>query len=60
MLLITIIFEYKSNGDENKRLSMKKYLEEIQLYLKDINSLILGKKLWYMEILIRCNAFKEW
>ena len=46
MLLITIIFEYKSNGDENKRLSMKKYLEEILLYLKDINSLILGKKLW--------------
>ena len=60
MLLITIIFEYKGNGDENKRLSMKKYLEEILLYLKDINSLILGKKLWYMEILIRCNAFKEW
>lgn len=60
MLLITIIFEYKGTGDENKRLSMKKYLEEIQLYLKDINSLILGKKLWYMEILIRCNAFKEW
>ena len=46
MLLITIIFEYKGNGDENKRLSMEKYLEEIQLYLKDINSLILGKKLW--------------
>lgn len=46
MLLITIIFEYKGTGDENKRLSMKKYLEEIQLYLKDINSLILGKKLW--------------
>ena len=46
MLLITIIFEYKGNSGENKRLSMKKYLEEIQLYLKDINSLILGKKLW--------------
>lgn len=60
MLLITIIFEYKGNSGENKRLSMKKYLEEIQLYLKDINSLILRKKLWYMEILIRCNAFKEW
>lgn len=60
MLLIIIIFEYKGNSGENKRLSMKKYLEEIQLYLKDINSLILRKKLWYMEILIRCNAFKEW
>lgn len=60
MLLITIIFEYKGNSGENKRLSMKKHLEEIQLYLKDINSLILRKKLWYMEILIRCNAFKEW
>ena len=45
MLLITIIFEYKGTGDENKRLSVKKYLEEIQLYLKDINSLIRGKKL---------------
>lgn len=60
MLLITIIFEYKGNSGENKRLSMKKHLEEIQLYLKDMNSLILRKKLWYMEILIRCNAFKEW
>ena len=28
--------EYENNGDRNKTLSIKKYLDEIKLYLKDI------------------------
>ena len=28
--------EYENNGDRNKTLSLKKYLDEIKLYLKDI------------------------
>ena len=31
--------EYKSNGDRNKTLSVKEYLNKIIPYLKDINSL---------------------
>ena len=64
MLLITIIFECKSNCD--KRLSMKKYLEEIKPYLKDMNSLK-NSGTWKIQLKIAidfmfckvCNAFKE-
>ena len=31
--------EYESNGDKNKSLSVKKYLDKIRPYLKDINNL---------------------
>ena len=30
--------KYESNGDENKTLSIKDYLDEIKSYLKDINN----------------------
>ena len=28
--------EYENNGDRNKTISIKEYLDEIKLYLKDI------------------------
>ena len=61
MLLITI-FEYKSNRDENYILSIKKYLEEVWPYLKDINiskNLIFQFKSINFISCKACNAFKE-
>ena len=31
--------EYKSNGDKNRIISVKEYLDKIRPYLKDINDL---------------------
>ena len=39
--------EYKSNGDENKTLSVEEYLNKISPYLKDIISNL--KKILHME-----------
>ena len=36
LFVATTYIEYKSNGDKDKTLSIKYYLDEIKLYLSDI------------------------
>ena len=47
--------EYKSNGDKNKTLSIKEYLEEIKLYLKDIINNPKKSDSWKIKLAIAIN-----
>ena len=49
--------EYKSNGDKNKNLSPKEYLDMIEPYLSDI---INDHKKWKIQLAMRIYAYKEW
>ena len=46
--------EYKSNGDRNKILSVKEYLDEIKPYLKDISNLKKSDT-WKIQLTIAIN-----
>ena len=48
--------EYKSNGDKNKNLSPKEYLDIIEPYLSDI---INDHKKWKIQLAMRIYAYKE-
>ena len=44
--------EYESNGDRNKNLSVKKYLNEIKPYLKDIITDFRKSGSWKIQLTI--------
>ena len=63
--------EQQFNGDRNKSLSIKGFLEEIRPYLKDIindikkadtwkNQLTIALVLFLRKTMMKSNAFKEW
>ena len=47
--------EYKNNGDRNKMLSIKEYLEEISSYLKDTIDSLKKPGKWKVPITIAIN-----
>ena len=53
--------EYESNGDRNKNLSIKEYLEEIKSYLKDIVNDIEKSDSWKIQLTTAINfiSFKD-
>ena len=44
--------EYESNGDKNKTLSVKKYLNKAGLYLKDIINNLKKSGTWKIRLII--------
>ena len=48
------LIEYESNGDRNKTLSVKEYLDEIKPYLKDINNLKKSDS-WKIQLNVAIN-----
>ena len=48
--------QYKSNGDNNKTLSVEEYLDKIRRYLKDINNLKKSDT-WKIQLTLANNLF---
>ena len=48
--------QYKSNGDNNKTLSVEEYLDKIRPYLKDINNLKKSDT-WKIQLTLANNLF---
>ena len=51
--------EYKSNGDENKTLSIKDYLDEIKPYLSDIINDHKTQGEWKIHLTMAINFFSS-
>ena len=51
--------EYKRNGDKNKTLSIKDYLDEIKLYLSDIMNDHKTQVEWKIHLTMAINLFSS-
>ena len=49
--------KYESNGDRNRTLSVKEYLNEVKPYLKDIINELQKSKAWKIQLTIAVKFF---
>lgn len=51
--------EYESSGDKNNNLSVKKYLSQIKVYLKDITTGFQKSVAWKYQLTITLNLISS-